>query len=453
MNIFEKCYDSSDVDFAKKTGIYGFYRKCQGFDGSNVIYEGKSIIMTASNNYLGLAGDPRVIEASVEATRKYGTSCTGSRFLNGNLEIHEELEGELAAFLGKEAAIVLSTGFLANQAAIESIAGPKDTIFSDSENHASIISGCSLSRAKLIRYHHNSMDELEQKVSELGANESPIIISDGVFSMGGDIVDLPGMVKAAQRPGQKRVPILIDDAHGLGVIGRGGRGTGSHFKMEADVDMIVGTFSKSLASVGGFIAANSEIVNYIKHKARSLLFTAGLPAGQTAAALQALRIMKSEPERIERLQMTARKVRAAFKDMGLNTLNSETPIIPILIGEEGLSCRLAQELFSLGVFATPVIFPGVPYGQSILRTSFMTTHTDAQIDQVINIFGDLTKRYRLDQVEANRDMNAAHGLRRRTSPKKPRTYTWKKGIGLKNYAIAGVKVLAKKQIMKIAYKL
>ncbi|MBC7532603.1 MAG: pyridoxal phosphate-dependent aminotransferase family protein [Oligoflexus sp.] len=453
MDIFEKCYDLSDVDFAKKAGIYGFYRKCQGFDGSNVVYEGKSIIMTASNNYLGLASDPRVIEASVEATRKFGTSCTGSRFLNGNLEIHEELEGELAAFVGKQAAIVLSTGFLANQAAIESIAGPKDNIFSDSENHASIISGCSLSKANVIRYDHNNMNHLQQKVGELASSDKSIIISDGVFSMGGDIVDLPAMVKAAQRPGLKRVPIMIDDAHGLGVIGKGGRGTASHFKMDDDVDLIVGTFSKSLASLGGFIAGDAELIAYIKHKARSLLFTAGLPAGQTAAALQALRIMKREPERIERLQMTARKVRAAFKSMGLNTLNSQTPIIPILIGEEGLSCRIAQELFSLGVFATPVIFPGVPYGQSIIRTSFMTTHTDAQIDQVINIFGDLTKRYGLDKVRANRDMDAAHGARLHAQGKPRKAYTWTKGIGVKNYAIAGTKALVKKQIMKLAYKI
>lgn len=451
MNIFDKCYDLSDVDFAKKAGIYGFYRKCQGFDGSNVIYEGKSIIMTASNNYLGLAGDPRVIEAAVQATRKFGTSCTGSRFLNGNLELHEELEGELAAFVGKQAAIVLSTGFLANQAAIESIAGPKDTILSDSENHASIISGCSLSKASVIRYDHNNMNQLQQKIAGLGANERPIIISDGVFSMGGDIVDLPGMVEAAKRPGQKRVPIMIDDAHGLGVIGKGGRGTGSHFNMENDVDLIVGTFSKSLASVGGFIAGDSEVIAYIKHKARSLLFTAGLPAGQTAAALEALRIMKREPERIDRLQMTARKVRAAFREMGLNTLNSATPIIPILIGEEGLSCRIAQELFSLGVFATPVIFPGVPYGQSILRTSFMTTHTDAQIDQVINIFGALAKKYDLGKVQPNRDMNAAHGIRDRSN--QSRSYTWTKGIGAKNYAIAGAKALAKKHIIKLAHKI
>jgi len=437
MSIFDKCYDYTDVEFVKQSGLYGFYRKCQGLDGSNVIYDGRSIIMAASSNYLGLSSDPRVIEAATVATQKYGASCTGSRLLNGNYDLHEELETELAEFLGKESAMVLSSGFLANQAAIESLASSRDTIISDRDNHASIISGCTLSKAKLLRYEHSSMADLSEKLGTLEASDNAIIISDGVFSMGGDIANLPEMVRLAKRSGKKKVPILIDDAHGLGVLGEGGRGIGSHYGMADDVDLIVGPLSKALASVGGFIAGNSEVINYIKHKARSMMFTAGLPAGPTAAALQALRIMRAEPERLERLRKNAATVKKAFREMGLNVLHTESPIIPVLVGEEGMALKLGQELFQRGLFATPVPYPAVPYGQAIIRTSFMSTHTDEQIQQVIDIFASLVKPYKLDQTESmSRDKNAA--------------YSFTKAIGRRKLMVSGTRALLKRKIIKFA---
>ncbi len=453
MNIFSKCYDFVDAEFLTQTGFYSFYRQCQGFDGSNMIYGGKSIIMTASNNYLGLATDPRVIEASSAASKKYGTSCTGSRLLNGNLDLHAELEGELASFLGKQSALVLSTGFLANQAAIEAIAGPADTILSDSENHASIISGCSLSKAEVLRYEHNDMKDLEHKLEPVREEKPCIIISDGVFSMGGDIVDLPAMLAAAKGKQNKKVPIMIDDAHGLGVIGHGGRGTASHFDLNDEVDLIVGTFSKSLASVGGFIAGDSETINFIRHKARSMIFTAGLPAGQVAAALEALRIMQAEPERISNLRRNAVKVRVAFKEMGLNTLHSETPIIPVLVGNEGLTCKIAKELFDLGIFATPVIYPAVPFGSGIIRTSFMATHTPAQIEQVIQVFADIAKRHELGTLRPRHDHLITRRIRETFSKSRPKNYSWSEGGTPRDILLAGTKALIKRKIIKLAHSI
>ena len=344
--------------------------------------------MIGSNNYLGLAQDPRVIEAACEATRRYGAGCTGSRLLNGTIKLHVQLEEALAAFLQRESVVLFSTGFFANQGALASLTEDGDAILCDRENHASIIDGCQFSAAKLVPYRHNSAASLRNRLKRLPDDAGRLVVMDGVFSMSGDIADLPPLVEAAKEYGAL---FYVDEAHSLGVLGPQGRGTVHHFGLNDKVDIVMGTFSKSLGSMGGFIAGDAQMVEYLKHRARCFIFTASLAPAVTGAVLKALEIMQAEPERIEQLWRNTRKMHEGFKRIGFKIGNAQTPIVPILIGSEAKSFIFTQRLYEEGIFATPAIFPAVRYGEAIVRTSFMATHTDSDLDRVLEIFEKLAR--------------------------------------------------------------
>ena len=344
--------------------------------------------MIGSNNYLGLAQDPRVIEAACDATRKYGAGCTGSRLLNGTISLHNQLEEALADFLQRESVMLFSTGFFANQGALAALLESDDVILCDRENHASIIEGCQVSPARLVPYRHNSVDALRNRLKRLPEEAGRLIIMDGVFSMSGDIADLPPMVQAAKEHG---AILYVDEAHSLGVLGPEGRGTVHHFGVNDDVDVVMGTFSKSLGSMGGFIGGSREVVEYLKHKARCFIFTASLAPAVVGGVLKALEIMRAEPERIELLWRNTRKMHEGFKSIGFKIGSTQTPIVPILIGSEAKAFAFAQRLFEEGVFATPAIYPAVRYGEAIVRTSFMSSHTEEDLDKVLDIFTKIAR--------------------------------------------------------------
>ena len=390
MDIFQKCRDYKDPEPVKAAGIYPYFQPIEESHGSWVRCRGKKLVMIGSNNYLGLTHDPRVKEAAIEATRRFGTGCTGSRLLNGNLTLHEELEGRLAKFVGKPAALVFSTGFLTNLGAISCLANEGEFIFSDSENHASIIAGCSAAKAKVIKYGHSSMPEVVERLKQ-NANGAVLVVTDGVFSMTGAIADLPGLVKVKKN--NPRVRLYVDDAHSFGVLGNGGRGTSDHFGLTEEVDVIMGTFSKTFASIGGFVASEPDVIDFIRHKARALIFSAAAPAASVAAVLKCLDIMESEPEHVERVRKNTQKMREGFESLGINIVPSNTAIIPVRVGEDLMSFKLVRELFERGLFATPVIYPAVPLGHSMIRTSYMATHTDDDLNFVLEVFSGLAKEY------------------------------------------------------------
>ncbi|HIC88183.1 MAG TPA: aminotransferase class I/II-fold pyridoxal phosphate-dependent enzyme, partial [Anaerolineae bacterium] len=337
----------------------------------------------------GLTTHPKVREAAIEATRRFGTSCTGSRFLNGTLEMHEQLEHELAEFVGKEAALVFSTGYQTNLGTISALVGRSDVVIVDRDDHASIVDGCRLSFGQMKRFRHNDMTDLERVLSGCEDDKGKLVIVDGVFSMGGDIAPLSELVSLCQKYGAR---LMVDDAHSMGVLGPLGNGTAAHFGLTDDVDLIMSTFSKSFASLGGFIAGDDDVVHYIKHHARSLIFSASMPPSNLAAVLAALDIMRNEPERRERLHQIADKMRTGLNELGYNTGNSQTPVIPVIIGDDMLTFAMWKGLFEAGVFVNPVISPGVPPGQQLLRTSYMATHTDEQLDRVLDAFARVGKQ-------------------------------------------------------------
>ncbi len=393
MDLFDKCYKFTRAEEAMAQGYYPYFKAIQSGAGSSVTIDGRKFIMIGSNNYLGLTQDPRVKQAAIDALDRFGSGCTGSRFLNGTLSLHEELEAKLADFVHKEAALVFSTGFQTNQGTISTIAGKNDIIFSDRANHASIIDGCRLSFGRVVKFKHNDMDDLEKQLKRNNDNSAgKLIVSDGVFSMEGDIVNLPEMVTLAHKYGAR---IMIDDAHSCGVLGKYGRGTGEHFNMEKDIDLIMGTFSKSFASLGGFIAGDKKVVNYIKHHARALIFSASMPPSAVATVSKALDILQQEPERLTRLWNNTRKMKTAFDEMGFNTGNSQTPIIPIILGDDMVTFAFWKALFEKGIFANPVISPAVEPGRSLIRTSYMATHSDDELDQVLEIFYGVGKEFGL----------------------------------------------------------
>jgi len=353
-----------------------------------VVCEGQPKIMIGSNNYLGLAQDPRIVEAACEATRRYGAGCTGSRLLNGTIKLHVELEEALATFLERESVILFSTGFFANQGALTALTEDGDAILCDRENHASIIDGCQFAPAKLVPYRHNSPASLRNRLKRLPEDAGRLVVMDGVFSMSGDIADLPPLVEVAK---ENDALVYVDEAHSLGVLGRGGRGTVHHFGLNDDVDIVMGTFSKSLGSMGGFIAGDAQMIEFLKHRARCLIFTAALAPAVAGAVLRALEVMQEEPERIDRLWRNTRKMHEGFKRIGFKIGTSQTPIVPILIGSEAKAFVFTQRLYEEGVFATPAIYPAVRYGEAIVRTSFMATHTDADLDRVLEIFEKLAR--------------------------------------------------------------
>lgn len=399
MDIFEKCVNFHDAKSLKAMDLYPFFKVVESSEGSSVVANGCRVVMTGSNNYLGLTHDPRVKEAAVNAINKYGTGCTGSRFLNGNLDLHEELEARLARFVGKDSALVFATGFLTNLGAVSCLATKDDIVFSDAENHASIIEGCRTTKANIIKYRHNSAGDLGEKIKDAPPGYGRIIVTDGVFSMTGELVLLDKLIDVKRKNGDMR--IYLDDAHGLGVMGKDGRGTANHFGLTNEVDIIMGTFSKSFASIGGFIAADADVADYIRHKARALIFSAAMPPSAAATVLKVLDIIESEPEHLENLWRNVARVRKGFSEIGACTIKSDAPIISVFVGDEGKCFQVVKALFDRGVFATPVIYPAVSYGQALIRTSYMATHTKDELDYVLNVFNDVAKEYHITSADVD----------------------------------------------------
>ena len=382
MDIFEKCSKFTAAKEAIAGGYYPYFIPLTENEGSEVVLRGRRLIMCGSNNYLGLTTHPKVRQAALDAIQRYGTSCTGSRFLNGTLEMHEQLEGELAGWVGKEAALVFSTGMQTNLGTISALVSREDVVILDKEDHASIVDGAKLSWGETRRFRHNDMADLERVLKNIPDEKGKLVAVDGLFSMEGDIAPLPEMIPLCKKYGAR---LMVDDAHAMGVLG-GGHGTAAHFNLTDGVDLIMSTFSKSFASLGGFIAGDEEIVHYIKHHARALIFSASIPPANAAAALAALQVMREEPERIQRVNEIGAHMRREYRRLGFDIGQSETPVIPILIGDDMRTLLIWKALFEAGVFVNPVLAPAVPEGRQLLRTSYMAIHTDEQLARVVETF-------------------------------------------------------------------
>ncbi len=395
VDLFEKCRGlfsdpavaqrmgyPTNAQSLKGMGLYPYFIPLDQTEGTEVTVSGKRLIMLGSNNYLGLTTHPAVREAAREAIAEFGTSCTGSRFLNGTLALHGELESRLASFLGKETALVFSTGYQTNLGTLSALLGRDDVVICDKEDHASIVDGCRLALGRMRRFEHNDPEDLDRVLAACPATAGRLVVVDGVFSMGGDVAPLPELIPICREHGAR---LLVDDAHGIGVIG-GGRGTAAHFDVTDDVDLIVGTFSKSFASIGGFVAGDEATLHWIQHLARSLIFSASLPAPNVAAALAALDVMEREPERAERVNEIADRMRERYRDLGLDVGASRTPIVPVFIGDSLKAMRVWRALFDAGIYVNVAIPPAVPTGKALLRTSYMATHTDEQMDRVLDAF-------------------------------------------------------------------
>ncbi|MHB1685804.1 MAG: aminotransferase class I/II-fold pyridoxal phosphate-dependent enzyme [Ignavibacteriaceae bacterium] len=392
MDLFRKCYDFTRADEVKALGLYPYFRPIQENEGPVVQIEGRKVIMAGSNNYLGLTSHPKVKEAAIKAVEKYGTGCSGSRYLTGTLDLHIELEEKLAKFFNAEAVLLFSTGYQTAQGIIPTLVQRGDYVISDKDNHACIIAGNLMAKgatAEFVRYKHNDMDDLERVVSKLPADAGKLIVSDGVFSTGGEIVDLVRLNKTAKEFGAR---ILIDDAHSVGVIGKGGRGTASEFNLESEIDMTMGTFSKTFASLGGFVAGESKVINYIKHHSPALIFSASPTPSSVAAAIAALEILQAEPERVTKLIRNANKMRVGLKEAGFTVLEGRTAIVPVIVGNDELAFKMWKMLYDAGVFVNVFISPGVPQGRQMMRTSYMATHEDSHLDAILNIFTDTGKK-------------------------------------------------------------
>lgn len=388
MDIFDKCYNYTYAKEFMASGYYPYFIAMQGNEGSEAIFQGRRLIMCGSNNYLGLTIHPKVRQAAIEAIECYGTSCTGSRFLNGTLELHEQLEHDLAEWVGKQAALVFSTGMQVNLGTISSLVSRNDVVVLDKDDHASIVDGARLGWGRVKRFKHNNMHDLERVLDGIPKGEGKLVVVDGLFSMEGDIAPLPEISKLCKQYGAR---LMVDDAHALGVLG-GGKGTAAHFGLTDGVDLIMGTFSKSLASVGGYIAGDEDIIHYIKHHARSLIFSASIPPANAATALAALHVMQEEPERVKRVNEIGDFMRTNYKRLGFNTGNSATPVIPIFIGDDRRAAVIWKTLFEAGVYVNMVVSPAVPEGKQLLRTSYMAIHTDAQLNKVLDIFSVVGKQ-------------------------------------------------------------
>ncbi len=387
MDLFEKCRNYTDARKAIERGVYPYFIPLNENEGTEVVFQGRRLIMCGSNNYLGLTTHPKVREAAIEAIKRFGTSCTGSRFLNGTLAMHEQLEHELAEWVGMESTLVFSTGMQTNLGTVSALIGRDDVVVLDKEDHASIVDGARLGYGKIERYRHNDLEHLEKVLQSIPATAGSLLVVDGLFSMEGDLAPIPELAKLAKKYGTR---FMVDDAHGMGVMG-GGHGTVAHFNATKDVDLIMSTFSKSFASLGGFIAGNENTIDYIKHNARALIFSASIPPANAAAALAALQVMREEPERSQRVCEIAAKMRKGFTQLGFNIGKSETPVIPIIIGDDERTFQLWKLLFDNGVFVNPVISPAVSAGHQLLRTSYMATHTDGQMDKVLDTFARVGK--------------------------------------------------------------
>ena len=388
VDIFEKTKTFTRAREAQQMGIYPFFIPFEGAEGTIVRYEGREIIMLGANNYLGLTTHPHVREAAIEAIRRFGTSCTGSRFQNGTLGLHRDLEERLAAFVGKEAALVFSTGYQTNLGTISALVGRGDVVITDKEDHASIIDGCIMSAGEMKRFRHNDMEDLERVLSKIDPEAGKLIVVDGVYSVGGDIAPLPEIVALCEKYNAR---LMVDDAHSLGVLA-GGHGTSAHFGLTDRVDLIMGTFSKSFASLGGFIAGDESVIHYVQHHARSMIFSAALPAPNVAAVLAALDVIENDPDHVQRLWDNYEFMRKGLKELGFNIGNTQTPIIPLIIGDDMRTVLFWKALFDEGLFTNVFVPPGVPPNKSLLRTSYMATHTREQLERALNILDTVGHR-------------------------------------------------------------
>jgi len=391
LDLFQKCYDFTRADEVKASGMYPYFRAIEENEGPVVQIEGRKIVMAGSNNYLGLTADPRVKEAAQKALDKYGTGCSGSRYLTGTLDLHIELEEKMAKFFQKEAVLLFSTGYQTAQGIIPTLVQRGEVVISDKDNHACIVAGNLMARgatADLLRYKHNDMNDLERVLSKTSKDQAKLIVSDGVFSTGGEIVELPRLVELAK---ENNARILIDDAHSVGVIGKGGRGTASEFDLVDQVDLTMGTFSKTFASLGGFVAGDAKVIDYIKHHAAALIFSASPTPASVAAAMAALEILEQEPERVQKLIRNANKVRTELRSAGFTVIDGRTAIVPVIVGDDLLAFKMWRMLYDAGVFVNVFISPGVPQGRQMMRTSYMSTHEDEHLDFIIETFKKVGK--------------------------------------------------------------
>ena len=386
--LFEKCRQFTRADEVKAQGLYPYFKPISESEDTVVTIEGQRRIMLGSNNYLGLTHHPKVLEAASRALHIYGSGCTGSRFLNGTLDLHVQLEQALAEFVGKEDCIVFSTGYNANLGLISGLVGRGDIVFLDKLDHASIVDGATMSRGETERFNHGDLAGLERKLTRANGNAGKMVIVDGVYSMEGDIADVPSLVRVCKRNG---AALALDDAHALGVLGPKGDGTAAHFGLTDEVDIIAGTFSKSLASIGGFVAASGNVINFLRHHSRALIFTAALPPSNTAGVIAALEVLQAEPERRDALWKNTRRLQDGMRTLGFDTGPSETPIVPILIGPLDKTFIMWRRVFDAGIFTNPVVPPAVPPSQCRLRMSLMATHTSDQIDYCIETIGQIGK--------------------------------------------------------------
>ena len=383
MDVFQKCFDFKDADAVRATGLYPYFRMIASGQDPVVTMNGQRVIMLGSNNYLGLTNHPEIKQAAASALESYGTGTAGSRFLNGTLDIHVELEEKLALFMRREAALTFSTGYAVNLGVISGLIDRKDVVILDNLDHACIIDGARLSFGRVLKYPHNDMGALEERLRSVGNDRSRMIVVDGVFSMEGDLADLPRIVELKNKFNAR---LMVDDAHGVGVMGEHGRGTMEHFGLENEADLVMGTFSKSLATVGGFVVGDSKIIDFIKHNARSLMFSAAPPPASVASVIKAIEIIEREPDRRQRLWEHTDYMKREFSTMGFDTGNSESPVIPLVVGEDMAAFKMSFRLQEEGVFANPVVSPGVPEGRALMRTSYMATHTRDHLDSALDVF-------------------------------------------------------------------
>mgnify|MGYP000942083765 FL=1 len=391
MDLFDKCFEFTRADDIKAMGVYPYFRAIEENEGPVVQIEGKRKVMAGSNNYLGLTAHPKVKEAAIEAVKKYGTGCSGSRYLTGTLDLHIELEERLAKFFVVEAVLLYSTGYQTAQGIIPTLVNRGEYVVSDKDNHACIVAGNLMARgitAELVRYKHNDMNDLERVLQKLPKDAGKLIVSDGVFSTGGEIVNLPRLLELAK---EFNARTLIDDAHSVGVIGKGGRGTASEFDKVDEVDMTMGTFSKTFASLGGFVTGKAKVIDYLKHHSPALIFSASPTPASVAAALAALDILEAEPERVTRLISNANKVRTELRSLGFTVVESRTAIVPVIVGRDDIAFAMWRRLFDEGVFVNVFISPGVPEGRQMMRTSYMSTHEEEHLDFIVSTFKKVGK--------------------------------------------------------------
>lgn len=387
-DIFGKCYNYTTAREVMATGYYPYFHPLTENEGTEAVFQGRRLIMCGSNNYLGLTTHPRVRQAAIEAIQRFGTSCTGSRFVNGTLELHVQLEKELAEFVGKQAALVFTTGMQVNLGTISSLVGRGEFVVLDKEDHASIVDGAKLSWGETKRFHHNDLASLEQVLAKLPEDKGRLVVVDGLYSMGGDLAPLPEIIPICQKYGAR---LMVDDAHSTGVFGNG-RGTAAHFGVTDQVDLIMSTFSKSFASVGGFIAGDEDVIHFIKHHARALIFSASVSPANAAAALEALHIMRDEPEHAQRALANGEYMRQGMRQIGLDIGQSVSPIVPIYVRDDLRTLVAWKMLIDAGVFTNPVVSPAVPEGSQLLRTSYMATHTKDQLDRVLEMYASVGKQ-------------------------------------------------------------